>query len=330
MSRGVAGLLTVLLIAGQPAPASAYLKFGTMVDGQPVAVRWDAPAIRYFITERDGPGVTAVQLRDAVGRAFGTWAAVETATVSAELLAFTAVPPDAGDGRTTIGFLDRPDLERVLGLTSVLLDTTGTIVEADVFFNTGFEWSAAPDGEPGRVDIESVALHEIGHLLGLGHSAIGETELLPSGGRRVIASGSLMFPIAFSPGSIANRVLQADDIAGISDLYPAPGFSADTGSVRGRVTRDGQGVFGAHVIAVDARSGTIVGGFTLDDDGEFVIAGLEPGPYIIRVEPLDDADPEGFFSQPPDLGFGVAYAPGFVVAPRGGTSSTVEIAVRAR
>ena len=53
-----------------------------------------------------------------------------------------------------------------------------------------------------------------------------------------------MFPIAMSRGTIADRVLQADDIAGISDLYPAPSIVADTGGIVGRVTKNGSGVIG--------------------------------------------------------------------------------------
>jgi hypothetical protein len=34
---------------------------------------------------------------------------------------------------------------------------------------------------------------------------------------------------------------------------------------------------------------------TLSEDGSYTIAGLEPGPYVIRVEPLDDADINSFF-----------------------------------
>ena len=56
------------------------------------------------------------------------------------------------DGSTTLGFLNRPDLDRVLAETSFLLDAnSGELVEADIFFNTRFTWSTAAAGEQGRV-----------------------------------------------------------------------------------------------------------------------------------------------------------------------------------
>ena len=42
--------------------------------------------------------------------------------------------------------------------------------------------------------------------------------------------------------------LQADDIAGVRDLYGALP-AGEFGSVQGRVTKDGRGVYGAHVVA---------------------------------------------------------------------------------
>src|SRR5690606_38706592 len=268
--------------------------------------------IRYFVTERDVPGVTAVDFRAAVGRAASTWQAVEGARVAFEFLGTTGAPPGMIDGRTTLGFLDRPDLDRVLGSTSFIIDaSTGEILESDVFFNTAFEWSVAPQGEPGRVDVESVVVHELGHLIGLGHSALGETEPGSSGARRVLGSGAVMFPIAMRPGSVADRLLQADDMAGATDLYPQDGFPADTGSVRGRVTKDGRGVFGAHVIAFNPETGALVGGYTLMQNGGFVISGLSPGPHILRVEPLDDGDVGSFLGDEAsvDVDFRAGYAP---------------------
>src|SRR5688500_5448498 len=309
------------------APVHAYLKLGASINGTVVDVTWHEP-VRYFIAERGVSGVSPADLRAAVERATATWSAVESAQVRFEFQGMTSAVPDAVDGRTTIGFLDRPDLEQVLGATSFMIDTTdGAIVEADIFFNSRFAWSVSASGTPGRVDLESVALHELGHLLGLSHSAIGETERTGSGNRRVTASGSVMFPIAMSSGTIAERVLHADDIAGMSDLYPSPSVVYGTGSIVGRVTKNGQGVVGAHVIAFNPESGVLIGNFSLNAQGDFVIARLPPGPYVLRVEPVDDADPESFFSIAIDADFRVAYAPRMVIAPPGGSSRSIEIQV---
>jgi hypothetical protein len=229
-----------------------------------------------------------------------------------------------------LGFQSRPDLDRVLAQTSFLLDSsTGALIESDIFFNSVFPWSVAAAGEAGRYDLESIALHEIGHFSGLGHSALGETELISTGGRRVLSAEAVMFPIAYPSGSIAARTLKADDIAGISDLYPDGDFTTADGSLSGSVTKDGQPLFGAHVVAFNPATGSMVASFTLNAQGQFSIGGLSPGPHVVRVEPIDDAEVDSFFngSQKVDIDFRVMFFDRVVVVPKGGDSGAIAVTV---
>ena len=321
-------IVLLVLLGLCVARADAYSHFGTGVGS--VRVHWAPSLARWFLTNRSVPGVTVTDAQAALQRAFQTWQDVPTANIEFSFAGLTSVEPSEDDNLSVIGFQDHPEMDRVLGATSFVYDdTTGVLVEADIFFNSAFEWSTAAGGDNSRFDLESVAVHEIGHFLGLGHSAIGETEMLPDGGRRVLGSGAVMFPIALGRGSTADRALQPDDIAGVSDLYPDAGFEDSTGGVRGRVRKGGAPVPGAHVMAFNVRTRTLVGGLALGAAGEFQILGLKPGPYLLRVEPLDDADIDSFFDlQGIDIDFQVTYAPRLAVAPSGGVGPRLDITVR--
>jgi hypothetical protein len=311
-------------------PMHAYLKLGVRVNGRDVELRWSRTPVRYAVTDRGVPGVSATDFQAAVARAFATWANEPSSTITYQFLGYTNALPGQDDGFSTLGFFAEPDLDRVLAATSFLVDTvTGEILESDIFFNTIFSWSVSSGGTAGRYDLESIALHEIGHLSGLGHSAIGETELA-SAGRRVLAAEAVMFPIAFSSGNVSGRTLRPDDVAGIADLYPAADVADETGSLSGRVTKSGAGLLGAHIVAFHLESGQMIGNFSLDKQGAYVIAGLSPGPYIVRAEPLDDADVDSFFDPPIDTSFQPMFLNRIVVVPRGGDSSGVDLAVQPR
>jgi hypothetical protein len=326
--KTMAVALIVLLLV--PYRADAYLQFTLNVRGQSTPLKWQQVPVRWFATDRGVPGVSASDFQSAVARAFATWEEVPTASISFQFVGFTSAAPFDEDNISVLGFQSQPELERVLGATGFVVDTlTGEILESDVFFNAVFPWSTSAAGDPTRFDLQSVALHEIGHLVGLGHSALGETELRPEGGRRVLASGAVMFPISFGRGITLDRELQPDDIAGVSDLYPEDQFRRHTGVARGRVLKNGAGVLGAHVIAFNQKTGALIAGFTLNKDGEFQIAGLSPGAHVIRVEPLDDADLESFFgARDADIDFQVAFYDRLFVAPPGGVGERFTVSVR--
>ncbi len=290
MRRSLALALVAAMVFGSVQPALAYLKFGVTVGGAQMTLKWAQTPVRYFVTDQGVSGVSATDLQAAAGRAFATWQAVPTASIAYQFAGFTAAAPGRDDGLSTLGFRSRPELDRVLAATSFV---------------------------------------EIGHLSGLGHSALGETELREGGGRRVLGAEAVMFPIAFVAGSIAGRTLKADDIAGISDLYPDGDFNQALGSISGRVTKDGQPIFGAHVVAFDVARGSVVGTFSLNAQGDFSAGGLSPGPHVLRVEPIDDADVESFFeaARTVDVDFRVGFIDRIVVVPRGGDSGEVALRV---
>ncbi|HSR49201.1 MAG TPA: Ig-like domain-containing protein [Acidobacteriota bacterium] len=138
----------------------------------------------------------------------------------------------------------------------------------------------------------STVVHEFGHLLGLDHTQANR-QLADNGDTGDNEHIPLMYPFAI-PNAV-ERPLH-DDAAWISWLNPTQDFEAVTGAISGRVTRrDGSPLLGANVVAVrlnpddseSLQAVSVVSGFLLGGDGSYLLPGLNPGRYVVFIEPLD-------------------------------------------
>jgi hypothetical protein len=84
--------------------------------------------------------------------------------------------------------------------------SSGIVVESDIQFNTGFAWSTDTPTPGDKMDLQSIAVHELGHWLRL-LDLYGTSDV-----------GKIMFGFA-SYGS-TKRNLTSDDQAGIQWIYP--------------------------------------------------------------------------------------------------------------
>jgi hypothetical protein len=111
----------------------------------------------------------------------------------------------SSDGATDIVLVeeDWPHDPAFAGVTLVTYDVaTGEIWDADVFLN-GADHDFEVEASGGAYDIGNVLTHELGHLLGMGHSEDAD---------------ATMFAVS-RPGETDKRTLSDDDAAGFEELY---------------------------------------------------------------------------------------------------------------
>ncbi|MDX1501591.1 MAG: matrixin family metalloprotease [Thermoanaerobaculia bacterium] len=100
------------------------------------------------------------------------------------------------------------------------------IDDADIVTNTAYDWTSESEtgGCSGEFFIEGVQVHEIGHGLGLGHTNV---------------TGATMYPSVSSCNN-GPATTEADDEAGICDLYGCGGGGCDLGQKGDSCSADNQ------------------------------------------------------------------------------------------
>lgn len=272
-------------------PLLAYVPSTALVDGNVTTLRWadSVMPIEWRMNPTVGSNVVGDREQvDVFRNAFQQWEDVTSAGVTftkgqdtdpsvkpgLDLVNLITTNVTASEFNSTILALTSRWISVVSAgedpNTGTAYEFVGQIFDADIMFNPNASFSTSTTTPSDRLDLESVATHEVGHLLGLDHSNILSSTMFPT-----ILAG-ISFP----------RNIELDDRIGLSSIYPNSSFSS-LGSISGTVrTTANAAVFGAMVVALDPDGQAAASALT-NPAGLFTIQGLSPGNYTVYAEPMN-------------------------------------------
>ena len=288
-------------------PAGAYRfwawnQFDLVAAG--AAMRWNDASLPIpfrSLDNKDFPGILTEDVwRDGIRQGFAAWEDVPSSEIRLLLEDGTGSGdgwPDR-NGINAIGFAENED-QPFVGAFATLVIQEDRIVECDITASPQ-AWNGLPEdlsADELIARVRGLILHEVGHCLGLGHSAANPMWRVwqeapsewsrdgdpPEDVRTFFPNPKMAYASSYGyPG------LHPDDIAGISLLYPAAGFQEGTGAVRGRIVfEEGTPASFAIVNSVESElPDSPFGPHTFTDaHGQFVLEGLRPGRTMLWIHP---------------------------------------------
>ena len=275
-------------------------------------IRWPKRTIELaFSNSLLTPGANIKPDSDVVGaarRALAHWSSLANINFVVTWTSATSVSPaEGGDGVSLVTIADTFENEQfnfdsTTARTRVFFNPeTGAIAEADISINPrpraedGTELQFSTDGTPGTYDLEATFTHEIGHLLGLEHSAVLGSTMQS----RQAYNGTFGLP------AMTERTLSEDDRQKIRSLY-GPGLHL--GRIEGRlVDNRTPGAFtplrGVSVWAENVTTGRVMASDVTDGDGTYELEGLAAGQYRVMVSSVP---PDNTAAQPKFRSFEVS------------------------
>jgi hypothetical protein len=225
-----------------------------------VGVSWAPTAfpLRYQVDSR----LVATLPAGTLDRALAMWSGIPEAEITFQGVTAAGSVKAGYDQVNTISLADGlMENQKALALTSNWYDKNGVLTEADIQIDASLSST--------KYNVQQALAHEIGHVLGLDHSAV---------------LSSVMFPYLTRTTDVPQ--LDSDDRIGIAAIYPKMDPTLTRGTLQGRVTSNSGGIFAAQVVAVN-EIGEPVATALSDATGEFMLTGLPPGDYRVYAEPLD-------------------------------------------
>ena len=181
-----------------------------------LGVRWAQTGIWVDYQPAFEPDAVTGMAYGAIDRAFDAWELAMLNGSLVEVVEDASAPlPPASDGRNVVGWrqLVGRDSRKVLAATYIW-DVDGMISEVDIVYNTAHKWAvneAILDGSTtcGKdFDVQAIGVHEIGHLLGLGH--VYDDGVMENGDE----TDATMAPTA-AKGELKKQTLTPGDMAGV-------------------------------------------------------------------------------------------------------------------